>query len=47
MPSKLSEAELLKYRTTTYGLAAHVGHIPKMHLGIIIMQYVQRGIVSL
>lgn len=33
MPSKLSEAELLKYRTTTYGLAAHVGHIPKMHLG--------------
>ena len=33
MPSKLSEAELSKYRSTIYGLSAHVGHVPKMHLG--------------
>ncbi|KAL3134165.1 hypothetical protein ABBQ32_008580 [Trebouxia sp. C0010 RCD-2024] len=33
MPTKLSEAELLKYRSTIYGVAAHVGHVPKMHLG--------------
>ena len=33
MPTKLSEAELLRYRSTIYGVAAHVGHVPKMHLG--------------
>ena len=33
MPSKLSEAELSKYRSTIYGLSAHVGHVPRMHLG--------------
>ena len=33
MPTKLSQAELLKYRSTIYGVAAHVGHVPKMHLG--------------
>ena len=33
MPSKLSEAELSKYKSTIYGLSAHVGHVPKMHLG--------------
>jgi len=33
MPSKLSEAELSKYRSIIYGLSAHVGHVPKMHLG--------------
>lgn len=33
MPAKLSEAELLKYRSTIYGVAAHVGHVPRMHLG--------------
>lgn len=33
MPTKLSDAELLRYRSTIYGVAAHVGHVPKMSLG--------------
>lgn len=32
-PIKLSEAELSKYRSTIYGVAAHVGHVPKMSFG--------------
>lgn len=41
MPTKLSEAELLKYRSTIYGVAAHVGHVPKMHLGTQLMAHCQ------
>ncbi|KAL3143705.1 hypothetical protein ABBQ38_002499 [Trebouxia sp. C0009 RCD-2024] len=41
MPTKLSEAEMLKYRSTIYGVAAHVGHVPKMHLGTQLMAYCQ------
>ena len=33
MPAKLSEAELIRYRSSVYGVAATVGHVPRMHLG--------------
>lgn len=33
MPQRLSETELARYRSTIYGVAAHVGHVPKMSFG--------------
>ncbi|KAK9869067.1 hypothetical protein WJX84_000833 [Apatococcus fuscideae] len=33
MPSRLSDAEMLQYRSTVYGVASTVGHIPRMHMG--------------
>ena len=36
MPAKLSEAELIRYRSRVYGVAATVGHVPRMHLGKLI-----------
>ena len=46
MPTKLSEAELLRYRSTIYGVAAHVGHVPKMHLGKPILLCYHRAVWS-
>ncbi|KAK9824804.1 hypothetical protein WJX74_010201 [Apatococcus lobatus] len=33
MPSRLTDAEMLQYRSTVYGVASTVGHIPRMHMG--------------
>ena len=32
-PSKLTEAELLRYRSTVYGMAAAMGRVPRMSFG--------------
>ena len=33
MPARLTDAEMLQYRSTVYGVASTVGHIPRMHMG--------------
>ena len=32
-PTKLTEAELARYRSTVYGMAAAVGRVPRMSFG--------------
>ena len=32
-PSKLTDAELARYRTTVYGMAAAMGRVPRMSFG--------------
>ena len=33
MPTKLTESEILRYRTTVYGMAATMGRVPRMSFG--------------